>query len=936
MRPLRLEIEGFATFRDRVEVDFTDIDVVALVGPTGAGKSTIIDAITFALYGSVARYDDRGAVAPVINQLSAEAKVRLDFQAGGNQYTAVRVVRRTKTGATTKEARLECNGQVLAGDARGVDTAVKELLGLDFERFNKTVVLPQGKFATFLHDKPADRQQLLRELLGMGIYERLGRVARQQAVVADNQLSILEPQLIAGEDLSPAQLDALRDRHERAGLARRLLADATAEMDDLVAEHSAMSQQLTDLGSRLQALSAVSVPDGIDLLANELADSQELLAATDASLIAARNKRKTCDQLASQGPSVERCETLIQQYELAEELAQKLRDLGASRAEAAVEHAEVVISATAIRAHLGLCRTAVFEARSRSESAAGVLADMPDIPQLEACIADHHRRTQLAATLAAADSDTDAATEALATTQHMAEVAETQYRELVIQAPAAALAATIVVGEPCPVCSQLVHVHPGIHDNNHALNLAEQAATSTRNLVQPALAAHARAVATLRSIADDLTRVELRLAVSTPLDDAQKMLEIVTVGRDDLAAAQSLVATAEAKLRAVENDPHTESILASEAQLASLVGQFDAAIAAYSEQQSRAATLLSTAPCLATLIADLACAHQLADDRQLAAQAEVAAEIAATRAIRDNHDALQREATARHDYTRSRDHLAVLSPPAPKGDLRSDWIALSAWATDTERTFKEQTERTSDRRAELAQQIESMTTAMAALCAEFVVDRSPQPSQLREQMASAQARVESEIERFDERRRQFDVLVAQADTVRDRRQVATMLGNLLRSDGFEKWLLQEVLVDLVARATVRLTELSGGQFSLVSSDGAFQICDHRNADEVRDARTLSGGETFLASLALALALADASADLAAEGSAPLESIFLDEGFGTLDPDTLDVVASTLEELGASGRMVGVVTHIRELAERMPIRLEVSKGPTTSTVQRVDG
>ena len=162
-----------------------------------------------------------------------------------------------------------------------------------------------------------------------------------------------------------------------------------------------------------------------------------------------------------------------------------------------------------------------------------------------------------------------------------------------------------------------------------------------------------------------------------------------------------------------------------------------------------------------------------------------------------------------------------------------------------------------------------------------------------------------------------------------------MLGNLLRSDGFEKWLLQEVLEDLVSRATIRLRELSGGQFSLVSAEGGFQICDHRNADEVRDARTLSGGETFLASLSLALALADASADLAVEGSAPLESIFLDEGFGTLDPDTLDVVASTLEELGATGRMVGVVTHIRELAERMPIRLEVSKGPSTSTVVRVE-
>jgi exonuclease SbcC len=98
---------------------------------------------------------------------------------------------------------------------------------------------------------------------------------------------------------------------------------------------------------------------------------------------------------------------------------------------------------------------------------------------------------------------------------------------------------------------------------------------------------------------------------------------------------------------------------------------------------------------------------------------------------------------------------------------------------------------------------------------------------------------------------------------------------------------------------------------------------------------LSGGETFLASLALALALADRIATLAARGAARLESIFLDEGFGTLDPDTLDVVASAIEELGASGRLVGVASHAAELAERMPVRFEVHRSGNASTVERID-
>jgi exonuclease SbcC len=129
-----------------------------------------------------------------------------------------------------------------------------------------------------------------------------------------------------------------------------------------------------------------------------------------------------------------------------------------------------------------------------------------------------------------------------------------------------------------------------------------------------------------------------------------------------------------------------------------------------------------------------------------------------------------------------------------------------------------------------------------------------------------------------------------------------------------------------------LRELSGGQYSLTldPKTSNFMVIDHRNADEQRSARTLSGGETFLASLALALALAE----MTARGAAPLDAIFLDEGFGTLDADTLDTVAAAIEELGARGRMVGLVSHVQELADRVPVRFEVRKGPQTSTVEKV--
>ena len=142
-------------------------------------------------------------------------------------------------------------------------------------------------------------------------------------------------------------------------------------------------------------------------------------------------------------------------------------------------------------------------------------------------------------------------------------------------------------------------------------------------------------------------------------------------------------------------------------------------------------------------------------------------------------------------------------------------------------------------------------------------------------------------------------------------QVAKSLAQNLRANQFERWLLTEALDALVGGASRILRELSSGQYDLTHDKGEFFVVDHGDAGLRRGVRTLSGGETFQASLAMALALSEQLAGLTS-ASASLESIMLDEGFGTLDADTLDVVASTLENLAARGdRMVGVVTHVLE-------------------------
>ena len=209
MRPVRLEMEGFAAFRERAVVDFTGAEYFALVGPTGSGKSTVIDALTFALYGTVPRWDDRRAVALALAPSVVRGVVRLVFDVRGGRFVAVRELRRAaRGGVNVKNARLERlldrddvdgDTEVLAADS-GVTKAVEELLGLPFEHFTSCVVLPQGEFAEFLHAKPGDRQAILTRLLGLGVYERIAREANREAAAAGDRAALLAEQLGAYVD----------------------------------------------------------------------------------------------------------------------------------------------------------------------------------------------------------------------------------------------------------------------------------------------------------------------------------------------------------------------------------------------------------------------------------------------------------------------------------------------------------------------------------------------------------------------------------------------------------------------------------------------------------------------------------------------------------------------------------------------------------------
>jgi exonuclease SbcC len=195
-----------------------------------------------------------------------------------------------------------------------------------------------------------------------------------------------------------------------------------------------------------------------------------------------------------------------------------------------------------------------------------------------------------------------------------------------------------------------------------------------------------------------------------------------------------------------------------------------------------------------------------------------------------------------------------------------------------------------------------------------------------EQCVGAADRIRADLEKVATLRDEVRAL-------RERARVFQALAQELRADRLMAFLQAEALRLLAVGGSKRLAELSTGRYELAYQGDEFLVMDRWNGDETRSVRTLSGGETFLASLALALALAEQVSSLAVTRHASLDSLFLDEGFGTLDPETLEVVVEAIEQLGGDGRMVGVITHVRELADRLPARLEVEKSPRGSTVSR---
>ncbi len=354
-----------------------------------------------------------------------------------------------------------------------------------------------------------------------------------------------------------------------------------------------------------------------------------------------------------------------------------------------------------------------------------------------------------------------------------------------------------------------------------------------------------------------------------------------------------------------------------------------------SQQLDRVSAVLAGAPSEAEIGASLEAISNADDLLGRAQQAARAARQALAGAEKERATLTADERRAWADLGTARDSVVRLGAPATaEEDLAAAWAALTGWARTQQEERKAHQAELDAAAGAGARQVSDVQAALSGLLAEHGITGVTDPLRCEAAVATHRERAANQLAAVRASRVQAAELDGQIRACREDDQVATMLGRLLRASSFERWLCGEALDSLVAEASETLLELSGGQYQLDRDErNDLFVIDYQDAGARRPVHTLSGGETFQASLALALALSRQVIGLSA-GMRDLNSMFLDEGFGTLDEDTLETVGATLERLSAdSDRMIGIITHVPALAERVPVRFVVSRAGTTSTLRR---
>lgn len=1005
MRILRLELVGFGPFRERQIVDFAAAaagGILLISGPTGSGKSSLLDAVSFALYDTVPRYEGQSwHVRSDHAEETQQTVVTLDFEMGGERFRVVRSPKyqrpsRRKRGAVTKqpsEARLwrlnEETGEWEGLASRPTDVAAElsQIIGLGHRQFLQVVLLAQGGFQRFLHAGDEDRQATLRSLFmtrRFGTVERLlaerrkelgGRVDRARAHL-EGLLEQVEAQVRADDGTPDSTGSAVGGAVDGKGAAVPVSTDA--RLAAVSASVECLQERLRELRAEAERTAAArGEADAVAQRSRRIAEAGERLALARAEREELEEAGKriagAADRLAGAERAERVAEPLRRRDQAAErlaaleaDLAQATENLGAARGAAvakgnravAGDAEETAAGLAAERDRITASLALLDEKRKREDGLPGLAAETDaaasDLAAARSRLDAHRQRVaelpglrdrtrderdaaaQVTATLVERSEALQRTRTQLAAAEQVAAI-EPRLRAARVQSAEAAgrqaeagvalrellqrrldgmageLAGKLIDGEPCFVCGSTAHPEPAPHDDpvdddsvaeaervvNEAQQRYERARQHERDIETERTEAAAlaggldakAAAAALRdaeaahreaeTAAADRTRLETRLTeleveVERAAETEQELrAAVLRAEQHALAAEQQLTALREAVDEGRGSFPSVAARLEAERALRA------ALVRTHELRAARPETSAAALEARGELDEALA-THGFAD----AAAAREAALTADERAtLREQIDA-HREAVQRND--------GALADPALR-DLPEEPVPLA------------------EHEAALAGATEA--AAVALTTAVRVEDRLRERREHLERLESAVAAAAGEVEELLTLRRLADTVVGQEPNTRRMR--------------LEVFVLAARLEAIVQAANRRLERMVGGRYTLEHDDGlrahrrqsglGLRVMDEYTG-RARSAESLSGGETFLVSLALALGLADVVT--AEAGGITLDTLFIDEGFGSLDPDSLDQAMAMLDSLREGGRTVAVISHVAEMKERLPAGLEV--------------
>lgn len=961
MRIRKLTLAGFGPYLHEQVVDFADFDDAGLfliTGKTGAGKSSILDAICFALYGSIPRFDGTQA------QLRSDhcdpedpSFVELEFTVGGVDYAVRRVpeyLRLKKSGnGTTKQAHdasLRRGDEVIAAKPVDVAHELAEIVALTKDQFLQVVLLAQNRFQQFLLAKNDDRQAVLRTLFGSQRFEKIEialddrrKDMQAELAAADGALEQHVQQAVRLLDLdeSPQHptpqwfAEALEQLAAQLAVAalESDLADAQFAAADL--EHRALLDLATLQQRRTAATTAIAqLDDGAVEVAADRADlaaarrAAPVIPLVDAVARAAtaldRALERDADATAGYSPydDATPLDEAIDVYSatlgtLADVLDEE-KTLPALETEIVALVDAGTVAQHALAAALEQSAALPAELRELGERATDAAARAAR----RADAAETVTRTTAALASAQAAADLEPLLELHSLAEREASAAHTRAAlevdgllERRLGGFAGELAENLVAGEPCAVCGSTEHPAPAAHNDAPVTADDIEAARGRLATARAAMDdAHATRSATdsklteARARADGRTVDELEVTLAGASESLRlaetAAREIVTIEaeRSGVVAAIDAIGARIESLRSGQRDATTA--------LTQVTSRRDAIVARTSKHRGDAASVSER---VADLELRLTAARALAaarlDSANRAEALDSATDVLAEQLAQHGFDDTEAVRTARRDEA----EIARLEARL----RRHDEARATAQATLDEPAI-----------ATAPAEPIAVDPARAAKDAAFEArdrarDTTAALTRRVEQFADLLAAVDEQREATAHRRREFDQLRQLASAVRGEEPNT-------RRMRLETYVLAAQLEQIVAAANSRLRTMSAGRYTL-EHDDALQYRNTKSGlglairDEhtgrTRATHSLSGGETFLASLALALGLAEVVTNQT--GGITLDTLFIDEGFGSLDSDTLDIAMSTLDGLREGGRTIGLISHVEAMKEQIPAKLRIT-------------